>query len=241
MITAELGGGARLVQRKHAFHPIIAKKEKGSPSKLPAAGSLTCLKAERENEREGRRGGKRRPSAHVGQKQHVLWVQLALIHISLVLSLLIRQTQFIEEALLIGHPSKTHAESKLPAIDWLSLSCATHHFGHKAQAAWHKRWQTAGTELSGLCVCVRLCAFACLVGGGACVPARLSVCAGQCPQCSCDKDLGPCVSLNTAKGPLGSDFYTVKAAHVALHQHDCWDLSQRPVQARTPRSAAYLG
>lgn len=147
MITTE--GGHKDWFSEHPFHPITAKKEKGSPSKLPAAESLTCLKAERG-------GGALGPSALLGQKPPVLWVQLALSRISLVLSFLIRQTQFRVEALLIGRPSKTHAEPKLPAIDWLSLSCATRRFQHKAQAAWHKLWQTAGTELSGLCVCVCL-------------------------------------------------------------------------------------
>lgn len=115
---------------------LLHEKRGGSLSKLPVAESpQTCLAAEGWGWGVGEA---LRPSALVGQNQPALRVQLALSCISLVLSFLIRQTQFRVEALLIGHPSKTHAESKLPAIDWLSLSCATHHFQHKAQAAWHK-------------------------------------------------------------------------------------------------------
>lgn len=128
MITAE--GGSKDWFSEHAFHPITGKEEKGSPSKLPAAESLTCLRAERE--RQGREGKAFRPKSACPPSS------ACPEPLSLVLSFLIRQAQFRVEALLIGHPSKTHAESKLPAIDWLSVSCATHHFQHKAQAAWHK-------------------------------------------------------------------------------------------------------
>lgn len=72
-----------------------------------------------------------------------------------------------------------------------------------------------------VCMFACVCVFACLVGGGGCVHARLSARAGQChsPQCSCDGDVGktvagPCVSFNVAKGPWGSTL----AAHVALNQ-----------------------
>lgn len=50
MITARGGGGNKDWFSEHAFHPFTAKEEKGSPSKLPAAESLTCVKAERERE-----------------------------------------------------------------------------------------------------------------------------------------------------------------------------------------------
>lgn len=46
-----------------AFHPFAEKEEQGSPSKLPAAESLTCLKAERERGE----GKALRPSALIGQ------------------------------------------------------------------------------------------------------------------------------------------------------------------------------
>lgn len=60
MITAE--GGNKDWFSEHAFHLFTAKEEEGSPSKLPAAESLTCVKAERERER--RENG---PSAPVSQ------------------------------------------------------------------------------------------------------------------------------------------------------------------------------
>lgn len=67
MITAE--GGNKDWFSEHAFHPITAREEKGSPSKLPAAESRTCLKAEREREEKGREGEALRPSALVGQNR----------------------------------------------------------------------------------------------------------------------------------------------------------------------------
>lgn len=67
MITAE--GGNKDWSSEHAFHPITAREEKGSPSKLPVAESLTCLKS-RARERGKRREGKApRPSALVGQNR----------------------------------------------------------------------------------------------------------------------------------------------------------------------------
>lgn len=54
-------------QRLVAFHPFAVKEEKGSPSKLPTAESLTCLKSETETERGGGREREAlRPSALVG-------------------------------------------------------------------------------------------------------------------------------------------------------------------------------
>lgn len=132
MITAE--GGNKDWFSERAFHPITADEHKGSPSKLPAAESLTYLE-------EGGREGSQAISA-CRPKLPVRCVQLlsppALSCVLLTLSFLIRQSQLRVEALLIGHPSKTHTEPKLLAIDLLSLSCAAHHFQHKAQAAWHK-------------------------------------------------------------------------------------------------------
>lgn len=120
MINQE-GGNTDWFNRR-AFHPVTGREEKLSASKLPAEESLTCLTAERE-----RRGGASLKLSALKPPVHGLQLsQLALSWVSLTLSFLIRQAQFRVEALLIGHPSKTHAESKLPAIDWLSLSCATH-------------------------------------------------------------------------------------------------------------------
>ncbi len=63
MITTE--GGNKDWFSEHAFHPFTAKEEKGSPSKLPAAESLTYVKAERERERreKGRLSGRQLLSA----------------------------------------------------------------------------------------------------------------------------------------------------------------------------------
>lgn len=105
------------------FILLQGEKRSALPLSFQQAESLTCLTAERE-----RRGGLSLKLSALKPPVHGLQLlsRLALSWVSLTLSFLIRQAQFRVEALLIGHPSKTHAESKLPAIDWLSLSCATH-------------------------------------------------------------------------------------------------------------------
>lgn len=62
MITAE--GGNKDWFSERAFHPITAGEHKGSPSKLPAAESLTYLEEEREGGEGGRLSGHQRLSAN---------------------------------------------------------------------------------------------------------------------------------------------------------------------------------
>ncbi|KAK5888513.1 hypothetical protein CesoFtcFv8_014602 [Champsocephalus esox] len=94
------------------------KEEKGPLSKLPVAEPVS----ERRGGVGGDGGGQQRLSAKTACPRSSARGPARPETRSLAPSFLIRRARFRVEALLIGHPSETHAESKLPATDWRSLS-----------------------------------------------------------------------------------------------------------------------